>query len=102
MDDDNSGEIEFAEFLKVIELQKASAEKANDETDTIEAFVALGGSTDKSGEISTEKLRAVVKDFGLTIDIEKLIRETDSDGSGKVDYEEFKAGAYTRPHLSST
>jgi len=62
----------------------------------------LGGSTDKSGEISTEKLRAVVKDFGLTIDIEKLIRETDSDGSGKVDYEEFKAGAYTRPHLSST
>jgi hypothetical protein len=43
VDDDNSGEIEFAEFLKVIELQKASAEKANDETDTIEAFVALGG-----------------------------------------------------------
>mmetsp|Transcript_20621 Transcript_20621/g.51367 ORF Transcript_20621/g.51367 Transcript_20621/m.51367 type:complete len:161 (+) Transcript_20621:36-518(+) len=91
VDDDNSGEIEFAEFLKVIENQKASAAKANDETDTIEAFVALGGHSDKTGEISTEKLRAVVKDFGLTIDIEKLIRETDADGSGKVDYEEFKA-----------
>ena len=30
------------------------------------------------------------QDFGLTIDIEKLIRETDTDGSGKVDYAEFK------------
>uniref|UniRef100_A0A7S0XG97 EF-hand domain-containing protein n=1 Tax=Mantoniella antarctica TaxID=81844 RepID=A0A7S0XG97_9CHLO len=90
VDDDNSGEIEFAEFLKVIENQKASAAKANDETDTIEAFVALGGQTDKTGAISVEKLRAVVKDFGLTIDIEKLIRETDSDGSGQVDYMEFK------------
>jgi len=61
VDDDNSGEIEFAEFLKVIENQKASAAKANDETDTIEAFVALGGQTDKTGAISVEKLRAVVK-----------------------------------------
>ena len=61
VDDDNSGEIEFAEFLKVIENQKASAAKANDETDTIEAFVALGGNADKTGEISMEKLRAVVK-----------------------------------------
>jgi calmodulin len=61
VDDDNSGEIEFAEFMKVIENQKASAAKASDETDTIEAFVALGGNADKTGEISTEKLRAVVK-----------------------------------------
>ena len=107
VDDDNSGEIEFAEFLKVIENQKDSAAKANDETDTIEAFVALGGNGDKTGEISTDKLLAVTKVlvilktvgptdlnalllslqyFGLTIDIEKLIRETDTDGSGKVDY----------------
>ena len=39
----------------------ASETKASDETDTIEAFVALGGNADKTGEISTEKLRAVVK-----------------------------------------
>lgn len=91
VDDDNSGEIEFAEFMKVIEIQQASNAKVSDETDTIEAFVALGGNADKTGEISTEKLRAVVKDFGLTIDIDKLIRETDADGSGQVDYPEFKA-----------
>ncbi len=61
VDDDNSGEIEFSEFLKVIENQKVSAAQVSDETDTVEAFVALGGNTDKSGEISTEKLRTVVK-----------------------------------------
>ena len=33
----------------------------------------------------------LAQDFGLTIDIDKLIRETDADGSGQVDYPEFKA-----------
>ena len=130
MDDDASGEIEFAEFLKVraparpaaraarraptappharsrqprqphtstnakvIENQKASAAQANDETDTIEAFVALGGNPDKSGEISTDKLKAVITEFQLTIDIDRLIAETDKDGSGQIDYEEFKCVA---------
>ena len=36
----------------------------------VDAFIALGGNSDKSGEISTEKLRAIIKDFGLTIDID--------------------------------
>merc|ERR1711935_355625 len=63
VDDDNSGEIEFAEFLKVIENQKTTAAKANDETDTLDAFIALGGHPDKTGEISTDKLMAVIKDF---------------------------------------
>ena len=44
-----------------------------------------------TGSISTEKLTAIVKDFGLTIDIEKLISEIGKDRSGQVDYEEFKA-----------
>merc|ERR1719424_2476725 len=56
----------------------------------VDAFIALGGRSDKSGEISTEKLRAVIKDFGLTIDIDRLIRDTDTDHSGLIDYEEFK------------
>ncbi len=61
VDDDNSGEIEFAEFLKVIENQKTTAAKANDETDTIDAFIALGGQPNKTGEISTDKLKEVIK-----------------------------------------
>ena len=61
VDDDNSGEIEFAEFIKVIENQKTTAAKANDETDTIDAFIALGGQPNKTGEISTDKLKEVIK-----------------------------------------
>ena len=43
VDEDNSGEIEFAEFLKCIENQKAKSENASDESETVAAFVALGG-----------------------------------------------------------
>eukprot|EP00966_Prymnesium_polylepis_P234625 5427277-Prymnesium_polylepis.1 len=79
VDSDGSGEIDFSEFLKVIIAQKAKQAGQDDESDT-----------DKTGEISTDKLRSIVKDFGLTIDIEKLIRETDTDHSGFIDYNEFK------------
>ena len=36
----------------------------------MDAFIALGGNADRTGEISTEKLRAIIKDFGLPIDID--------------------------------
>ena len=31
-----------------------------------------------------------VQDFGLTIDIDSLIKQYDADGSGEIDYEEFR------------
>merc|ERR1712072_1554201 len=89
VDEDTSGEIDFGEFMKVIMGQKEKMANQDDESDTLDAFIALGGQADKSGEIMTEKLRKIIKDFGLTIDIDKLIRETDTDGSGFIDYEEF-------------
>lgn len=70
--------------------QKEKLAAASDESDTIDAFVALGGGADRSGEISTEKLRKIIKDFGLTIDIDSLIREADTDKSGFIDYDEFR------------
>eukprot|EP00899_Mesostigma_viride_P021922 jgi/Mesvir1/29731/Mv00960-RA.1 len=90
VDDDNSGEIEFSEFLKVIQQQKSMQARAEDDSDTLEAFVALGGSYDRTGEVSTEKLRTTIKEFGLTIDIDGLIKEADTDNSGYIDYKEFK------------
>ena len=33
----------------------------------------------------------VIERFELSIDIERLIAETDTDGSGKIDYDEFRA-----------
>lgn len=49
------------EFCKVILKHKAATAKDADEADTIDAFVALGGKPDKTGQISSEKLRATIK-----------------------------------------
>ena len=57
----------------------------------IDAFVACGGKRDKSGYVRRETLIKIIKvDFGLTIDIEELINKIDNDGSGQIDFEEFK------------
>jgi Ca2+-binding EF-hand superfamily protein len=90
VDDDGSGSIEFPEFLKVIEAQKEASAAQNDESDLIDAFVAMGGLTDKSGHVEAERLRRTIKAFELTVDIDRLIEETDTDGSGEIDYDEFK------------
>ena len=45
VDEDKSGEIEFAEFLRLAERQK-QAQARPDNGDTVEAFVALGGKVD--------------------------------------------------------
>jgi calmodulin len=43
VDQDNSGEIDFGEFCNVILKHKAATAKNQDEADTLDAFVALGG-----------------------------------------------------------
>jgi calmodulin len=75
VDDDGSGGIEFPEFLKVIDSQKAKLASDHDESDMIDAFVAMGGGADCSGNVEAEKLRRTIKAFELTIDIERLIKE---------------------------
>ena len=87
----NSHEIEFSEFLKVVEIQTKRQTNLEDETDTVGAFVALGGNSDKTGIIFKKQLEATVKLFDLTIDVDALCREIDQDGNGEIDYEEFKS-----------
>lgn len=49
----------------------------------MDAFVAMGGNSDKSGTVDANKLIQIVKtDFKMTIDIERLINEMDRDKSG--------------------
>ena len=55
----------------------------------VDAFIALGGNADKTGNVQADKLRGIIKEFGLTIDIDRLIREVDTDHSGLIDYQEF-------------
>merc|ERR1711972_1204637 len=92
VDEDGTGEIEFAEFLRAFEKQRGGAQELEDELDTLDAFVALGGNPDKTGFIDTQRLVHVVKDeFGMTIKIERLIEELDKDKDGKLNYSEFAA-----------
>ncbi|RHY08783.1 hypothetical protein DYB37_002251 [Aphanomyces astaci] len=92
VDDDHSGEIEFPEFLRVIETQKRRAMEYDDESDFIDAYVACGGGPDKTGHVERRVLvHLIKKDFGLPIDIDKMLDELDTDGSGEIEYDEFKA-----------
>lgn len=59
--------------------------------DTLKAFVALGGEEDGGGEIDAGALRDAIRGFGLTIDIDAMIRTVDVHHSGVLDYVDFCA-----------
>ena len=64
----------------------------DNEEDTLDAFVSLGGEAGGEDKIDAKKLIDIIKNqFEMTIDIEKLIEEIDEDGSGEIEYSEFKS-----------
>jgi len=53
--------------------------------------VACGGDADRGGCVDANVLIKIIKeDFGLSVDMEALIREVDADGSGEIEFEEFE------------
>ena len=51
----------------------------------------MGGQPDGDGFIDADKLIYTIKnEFEMTIDIENLILEIDEDGSGEIEFDEFK------------
>jgi Ca2+-binding EF-hand superfamily protein len=92
-DPEGGGSLSLQSFLAfVAEYRALASNAAVVDTATLDAFVALGGNRDQSGVVSTDRLRDAVRhDFALPIDIERLIREADTDGSGYIDFEEFSA-----------
>eukprot|EP01062_Namystynia_karyoxenos_P034291 TRINITY_DN25147_c0_g1_i1.p1 TRINITY_DN25147_c0_g1~~TRINITY_DN25147_c0_g1_i1.p1 ORF type:complete len:767 (+),score=142.82 TRINITY_DN25147_c0_g1_i1:83-2302(+) len=82
--------LSFDRLLHIIEMLKQRAFDAV-VPDTVEAFAALGGAKDKTGEIDTSRLKNECDRFRLTIDIDAMIREVDKDGSGQLDFAEFAA-----------
>ena len=51
----------------------------------------MGGQPDGDGFIDADKLIHTIKnEFEMTIDIENLILEIDEDGSGEIEFDEFK------------
>lgn len=80
-----------SDMLAVADYIKRRYYAEDEDSDTVEAFIAMGGNFDRSGHVSIQKLKNVVSDFNLTINIDKLIDEHDIDHSGFVDFDEFAA-----------
>lgn len=90
IDEKNTGLIKFSDFLQIYHQMKY-AHLEEDDQDLVDAFVAIGGQEDKSGSINAELLIKILKEeFQMTINIEKLIHEVDTDGSGQIEFKEFK------------
>ena len=92
VDEGGKGEIEFSEFLRAFEKQRGGQVDADEEADTVDAFVALGGNADKTGFVDNATLIRVVRDeFGMTIKLDKLIEELDVDKDGRISFTEFQS-----------
>jgi len=74
IDPDNSGTILYSEFKTRIVTRELARLKGSDESELLDAFVAMGGEADGGGCVDAQKLIDTIKlDFAMTIDIEKLI-----------------------------
>ena len=85
----NFYKISYDIFVDIYMRRVGEIREENDE-DTVEAFVALGGERDLQGQIVLDNLVKIIRDFNMTIDIPKLVEQLDKDGSGTIDYSEFR------------
>merc|ERR1711872_560340 len=89
VDGDGSGFVDFDEFLV---LMTKKTKEAEEEKEAREAFRIL----DKEGKgtIDAQVLKEILLALDETMseaDVDEMVDEIDEDGSGAVDYEEFKA-----------
>ena len=74
IDPENTGIIPYSEFkVRVVEAEVTRI-MGSDETELLDAFVAMGGQPDGEGCVDANKLIKTIKEeFQMTIDIEALI-----------------------------
>lgn len=88
IDQDATGYIDFDEFCFLLRKKKQEDE---DERELKECFRVLD--KDKKGEIDVADLRWILRNLSDDLteeEIDDMIADTDTDGSGFVDYDEFK------------
>ncbi|KAL6209450.1 hypothetical protein ACLB2K_020392 [Fragaria x ananassa] len=85
-DIDNSGTIDYGEFLAAtLHMNKMEREE-----NLIAAFSFFD--KDASGYITIDELQQACKDFGLgDVHLDDMIKEIDQDNDGRIDYGEFAA-----------
>jgi len=87
IDTEGTGFIGFEEFCTLL-TKKMQADE--DERELKEIFRVLD--KEKKGEVNVSELRWILKSLGDDLtedDIDDMIADVDTDGSGLVDYEEF-------------
>lgn len=90
VDPNNTGGLAFFQFKGLVQ-EKRENEKGSSDADLLDAFVAMGGEQDGGGCVDADKLIDTIKrEFEMTIDIVALIAEVDEDGSGEIEFDEFK------------
>ena len=91
-DSDGSGEIEFEEFAAMVAtFVNSGQDQARLEEELREAFRLFD--KEGNGYISTTVLREILRALDDEInedELDEMIAEIDSDGSGTVDFDEFK------------
>ena len=78
----NIRKIDVQAMIQVLHIHKEMQmdEPGDQEDEYLDAFVALGGQTDKSGVVEIDMLREIIKDdFELTISMEDYLNSVDSD-----------------------
>lgn len=90
VDPNNTGQMSFYAFKELVTTKREEA-KGTSDADLLDAYVAMGGDQDGGGCVDAEMLIKTIKEeFEMTIDIEALIAEVDEDGSGEIEFDEFK------------
>ena len=100
-----TGGLSFQNFVSIVKAEKAVycaqvASNAND--DLLNVFVSLGGSSDRTGAVDMNKLRELVREFKLGVNLEKLAAEVDEDKNNTLDFLEFATILVPGPHPKSS
>jgi len=87
VDANGNGTVEFRDF---IELMARKLKDSDNEQEIREAFKVFD--KDNNGTVSAVELKHVLKTLGDNVtadEVDELIREADSSGSGTINYEQF-------------
>jgi Ca2+-binding EF-hand superfamily protein len=89
LDESRDSSLDFGEFLRLLGVQKKETSKETEDDEIFEAYLSLGGNLERTAFIDKQAVVDVVRKFGLTVDIDKIWDDIDTNRDKKVDYREF-------------